>query len=109
MSTNAVRRSPSSATRWSSQRGAQPTASSGASSARARRTWSVDVVDVGPARALAVRDARERARERRVLDVAEDGDVLPLLDVHADAQRETSVLLQLVGALAQNASVSTTG
>ena len=34
-----------------------------------------------------------------MLDVAEDADVLALLEVHPDAEREPGVLLQLVGAL----------
>ena len=53
----------------------------------------VEVVRGHPAGALPVRDSRDRTDERRVLDVREDADVLPLLQVDPDAKRKPRILL----------------
>src|SRR5204863_9794161 len=70
---------------------------------RARRPLAPDE-DVGVARidatgALGVGHACDCADERRVLDVREHDDVLALLEVDTDPQREPRVLLELFYAL----------
>ena len=55
----------------------------------------VCVVGVDPARALGVRDARDRANERGMLHVREHDHVLPLLDVHSDPEGDPRVLVEL--------------
>jgi hypothetical protein len=58
----------------------------------------VDVVAVHTPRALGVGDARDRADERGVLDVADHGHVLARFQIHADSDGEPRVLLELRGA-----------
>ncbi len=64
-------------------------------------TAQVDIAVAGidPPGALRVGGTRERADERRVLEVGKDGQILPVLDVHADTQRKPGVLLELAGPL----------
>ena len=95
MLTNARPRSASSSTRWSTHGGVQPTAVVGRELGLRAADVDVEVVRVDPPRALRVGDAGDRPDERRVLDVARDGDVLALLEVHADPEREPRVLLEL--------------
>src|SRR6185312_4174857 len=56
---------------------------------------TVGVLDLDEPRALLVGDPGHRPDERRVLDLADDRDVLPPADVDADPNREPGVLLQL--------------
>jgi hypothetical protein len=54
----------------------------------------VEVVRVDVARAGAVRRARDRPHQRRVLHAADEEDELVLLHVRADADRDLGVALE---------------
>jgi hypothetical protein len=56
----------------------------------------VDVERLDAPRPLPVRNARDRADERRMLDVREKRQALATLEIHPDAEREPRVLLELL-------------